>query len=236
MSRAMAAYSSGLQAFPVDLAVHRGQGRGRAGVGNTHPGPGLGPELSEGLLRQPKLVRGRDAGIVHDIQDRQDPADPLRRAHLHLVECLKALAAVSGAAAVQKGDIFVVGVDGDPPQFEGVGHGAVLRLARADWALPGPRAPSIAQDGGAASMGRSQGPRPGVLLLLPRWEPGAVTPQTLPQAVGHVQIRRHSCISLPMPRFRDPRMILGLAQSAAVDAVAAQARATLERVCAGLQS
>ena len=68
-----------LQALAVDLAMHRGSGTPVAGRGRCVPGPRPAPSWAKACSDSPNSSGAVDAAIVHHVQDRQDPTDPLRR-------------------------------------------------------------------------------------------------------------------------------------------------------------
>ncbi len=72
-------------------------------------------DLGEGLLRQPQFVGADDATVVHHVEDRQHRHGVWSGEDLHLIQGLKAFAAIMGAVPVEEGYVLAVGIDGDPP-------------------------------------------------------------------------------------------------------------------------
>ena len=99
-----------------DLTMHRMQGRGRFGMCDRGLIVFRQAELLKGLQAQAELPGRGDRRILDHVQHGQNRSVAVLAADLDLRQCLKALAAIDPAIAMQVGHVLLVGVDGDTPE------------------------------------------------------------------------------------------------------------------------
>jgi len=99
------------------LLAHVFHGVGRLGVVHQYLGLLRQIQVLEGLFRQAKFMQRYDAVVVHYVEHGQDFAAVLL--DFDLAQGLEAFRLVQRAIPVQIGDVFMVGIDGNPFQAEG---------------------------------------------------------------------------------------------------------------------